>query len=276
MNRPERADLKRRWEELHEQLETLQDDIHDTKKTSQVNGLRKKSNKAEFDMEALQAEVNAAWVPKPTPAELAQIDRYTQEFGNLRTAIDAGDAAAQARSRAALDQIERAARTQHNTPNSNLSRLQDHIESLMNQRTLLDTGGALPVFGRRLPCRASQAAEGGLRGLNYYDLEQRLGIPIRDPRSAAIDKEGGMRFVWKFADESEIAIDIPAEKNASEWQISREPHGPSPPPNPTSASICHRRASPYRTGRRRPTCRSARTGCWPPGCAETRVPPTRS
>jgi hypothetical protein len=155
-------------------------------------------------------------------------------LSDLRAGLDAGDAVAQSASRRTLDEIERLARTSRNTPGSDVARLEDHIESLMNQRSLMDTGGAYPVFGRRLPCQATEASGGSLRGLTYAQLEARLGKPIRDlSGSAAVGDAGRVRLTWKFADKSEIHVDVPGPANESAWQISREAHADitAGPPN---------------------------------------------
>ena len=88
----------------------------------------------------------------------------------------------------------------------------------------MDNGGAWEVMGQRLPCQATTAAGGSLRGLSYSQVEARLGPPIRDPSSAAVGQAGRVRFTWRYGDGSEIHVDVPGADNTSSWQISREAH----------------------------------------------------
>ncbi|HET9648695.1 MAG TPA: polymorphic toxin-type HINT domain-containing protein [Microlunatus sp.] len=235
-NRTDRVELIRRSDQLDERVQQLRDDLDDASTVDEFNRvLRPEAEQAEAAFTALQAEINATWVPRPTVAEQVQIDAYTVALGNLRAAIDAGDVAAQAASRTVLDGIEARARGMRNIPASDLSRLQDHIATLTRQRELMDTGGAYGIFGQQIPCQAVQAAA-GLRGLAYYQIETQLGVPVRDlGTSAPIDQPGRVRLVWDFGDGSQLSVDVPGKANDSAWQISREAHLgiTAPPPNGT-------------------------------------------
>lgn len=229
-NRPDRATLIERSRQLQDRIDTLRDDIHDASTLDEVNRLlRPEINQAETAFAALQAEVNATWVPRPTTAEVTQIDAYTVAFGQLRTAVDTGNAAAQASSRAVLDRIENVARSTHNVAVSPTSRLLDHLQTTIAERTRLDTTGPNQAYGQQLPCQASAAAT-ALRGQTYHQVETMLGIPARHVNSAAIDQPGHVRLVWTLDDGSRLFADRPGLDNSSPWQVSREPHLSISPP----------------------------------------------
>jgi hypothetical protein len=259
-----RPGLLERADALQEQLQRLQRDAEADPTLEDVQQILDPDvARLEAEVNRLQGDVNRAWVPAPTAAETPLINEYTAALNQLRNALhdlhaEGVDPAARASApgraadaRAVMDRIEQQALEQQNAEGSALSRLYDNLQSLIEQRDLMErragtgefnypmeeppgSGNYVEGIGRQIECAAARVAS--LAGRTYAQIRALIGSEPRrsgavwDP--AAGEVTGAVRLSWRFADGSEIHIDIPGPDNSSPFGISRQVHagrtGPTP------------------------------------------------
>ncbi len=157
-------------------------------------------------------------VPVPTAAERAEVERMTDA---LRRLVENGDPTARDTIEEVLDLALR-----NYGRNTELGRLSDHIETLYESYSIIDSGGLVhPLagesgyvegIGRSVDC---EAATTRLSGRQYHEIEAELGPPKVEGAWP-----GRVRLTWRFADDSSVHVDIPGRDNASDYMINREPH----------------------------------------------------
>lgn len=177
-------------------------------------------------------------IPKPTPEEYVQIDRYVRALSDFLDGLETNDAAKEADATKAMDEIDQLANREYRK-GGDYEHLLDHILALSEARSRIKAGwgieGSLiyPVevppgrgtwvegIGRHFP-DADAAKVEPLRGKTYSELEEALGGPPTNPPEGT--RPGAVRLTWVLPDNSMIHVDYPGESNPSPYELSRNPH----------------------------------------------------
>jgi hypothetical protein len=184
----------------------------------------------------------------PTAAEDAVLERYTEALAKLREKLVAyrgmkpkpGEPPARFRERLgrartayesaqrALDEIETDALRRSG------SDLAGHLDPLVEARRELERQGPVITVGRRVPCDALKAAPRLRRGMDFAEIEEKIGrLPDHvDPAPKPKGYEPGshQRLEWKFKDGSRLVVDKPARPTI---------HDASRPVRPATAELPH-------------------------------------
>ncbi|MGB3292059.1 MAG: DUF4157 domain-containing protein [Phormidesmis sp.] len=173
-------------------------------------------------------------VPKPTPEESIQIDKYVKALEQLKTANEAKNVADADTARQVMDEVENFALEQHGRGGP-YNDLVDHIDTLTKTRSLLEaahsrgnqvypieeppgSGNYIEGMGRQFTTESAQA--GPFKGKTYTQIEAELGIP----KSIEGTPPGRVRITWQLGDNSFIHVDVPGTTNTSPYAINRQPH----------------------------------------------------
>lgn len=180
-------------------------------------------------------------IPKPTPDEYVEIDKYTETFSDLHDALEFGETARIKENQRTLDDMEALALKEQGKGGP-YNYLWEHIERLAEARLRIEEAHAkgewsIPIeietpsgkkyvegLGSRYDVQATNEQFGTFRGRSYTEIEQAIGRP---PDQVDIARD---RITWQFDDNTFIHIDIPRSENILKgpktqiYELNLKPH----------------------------------------------------
>jgi hypothetical protein len=184
----------------------------------------------------------------PTAAEDAVLERYTEALAKLREKLVAyrgmkpkpGEPPAKfqerlGRARTGYESAQRALDAiEEEALRASGSDLAGHLDPLVEGRRELERQGPDITVGRRVPCDALKEAPKLRRGMDFAEIEEKIGrLPDHidsAPKPKGYEPGSHQRLEWEFKDGSRLVVDKPARPTI---------HDATRPSRPVTAELPH-------------------------------------